>query len=51
MFPAYCSRLVFCRGADKDNSNNQTFINWLKTHLKENKDAYLPKQELYETYR
>jgi len=45
------TRLVFCRVVDKDNSNNQTVINWLKTHLKENKDAYLPKQEVYEKYR
>jgi len=36
---------------DKDNSNNQTVVNWLKTHLKENGDAYLSKQEVYEKYR
>jgi len=42
---------MFCRVVDKDNSNNLTVINWLKTHLQENEDAYLPKQEVYEKYR
>jgi len=42
---------VFYRPVDKDNTNNQVVNNWLKTHLKENEDAHLTKQELYEKYR
>jgi len=47
----YGTSLVLCSLVERDNSNNQTIVNWLKTHLKENKDAYLPKQEVYEKYR